>query len=145
MLCSNLSASDRTAVRWRSIAAAICGVVAVLALTLALIGVWANATVFSSDRVGEIVATALDDPEVEAGLATWVTDQVFTTVDVQSVVTNVLPSNLDRLAPTLTAGAQSFVDTGLTRVLANPEVQQLLTHAVERAHSALMRLLSGTA
>ena len=68
---------------------------------------------------------------------------MFTAVDVESVVTNVLPSNLDRLAPTLTAGAQSFVDIGLTRVLGNPEVQQLLTDAVERAHSALMRLLSG--
>src|SRR5919106_6104480 len=83
---------------WRSVVAAICGVLAVVALTLALIGVWANATVFNSGEVGEIVSTALADPEVEAGLATWVTDQVFTAVDVESAVSNLLPSNLDRLA-----------------------------------------------
>jgi hypothetical protein len=128
---------------WRSVAAAICGVVAVVSLTLALIGIWANATVFDSDRVGDIVSSALTDPEVQAGLATWVTDQAFTAVDVESGVSNLLPGNLDRLAPTITAGAQAVVDQGLTRALGNPEVQELLTDAVERAHSALMQLLSG--
>ena len=58
-------------------------------------------------------------------------------------MSNVLPGNLDRLAPTLTAGAESLVDRGLSLALANPDVQQALTEAVERAHSALMRLLSG--
>ena len=128
---------------WRSVVSAICGVLAVVALTLALIGIWARATVFDSDKVGEIVSSALTDPEVQAGLATWVTDQAFTAVDVESGVSNVLPGNLDRLAPTLTAGAQRAVDQALTRALANPDVQQLLTQAVERAHSALMQLLNG--
>jgi hypothetical protein len=72
-----------------------------------------------------------------------VTDQAFTAVDVESGVSNLLPGNLDRLAPTITAGAQAVVDQGLTRALGNPEVQELLTDAVERAHSALMQLLSG--
>jgi hypothetical protein len=128
---------------WRSVAAAVCGVLAVVALTLALIGVWANVTLFDGERVGEIVSTALADPEVQTGLAAWVTDEVFTAVDVESAVSEILPDNLDRLAPTLTAGAQTVVDRGLTLVFANPEVQELLTGAVERAHSALMDLLSG--
>ena len=128
---------------WRSVVAGICGVLAVVALTLALIGIWARATVFDSDKIGDIVASALADPEVTAGLATWVTDEVFAAVDVETAVSNVLPGNLARLAPTLTAGAESVVDRGLERALANPDVQQALTQAVERAHSALMQLLSG--
>ena len=135
------STDDKPA--WRSVVATICGVLAVVCLTLALIGVWARATVFDSDKVGDIVSSALADPEVSAGLATWVTNEVFAAVDVESRVTNVLPANLDRMAPTLAAGAQTFVDSALTRALGNPEVQQLITDAVERAHSALMRLLSG--
>jgi hypothetical protein len=128
---------------WRSVLAAITGVLAVVCLTLALIGIWANATVFDSGRVGDIVSSALDDPEVDAALATWVTNQVFTAVDLESVVSEVLPERLDRFAPTLVAGAQSFVDDRLNRALSNPDVQRLITDAVERAHSALMRLLSG--
>ncbi len=135
--------SPKTGGGWRSVAAAICGVLAVVALTLALIGIWARATVFDSDKVGEIVSSALTDPEVQAGLATWVTDQAFTAVDVESGVSNVLPDRLDRLAPTITAGAHTVVDQGLTRALANPDVQQILIQAIERAHSALMQLLSG--
>jgi hypothetical protein len=105
-------------------------------LTLASVGLWARATVFDSDEVGDVVAVALADPEVQAGLATWVTDQVFSAVDVQSAFST-------RLAPTLTMGAETVVDRGLTRALANPDVQDALNAAVERAHAALMRLLEG--
>jgi hypothetical protein len=118
-------------------------VLAVLCLTLALIGIWANATVFNSDKVSDIVAVALDDPVVEQGLATWITEQVFTTVDTEAVVTEILPTRLDRFAPTLVAGARQFVDSGLNRALSNPEVQELIAAAVDRAHSALMQLLRG--
>ena len=142
MLYSN-PPSRTTGGGWRSVVAAVCGVLAVVCLTLALIGVWARATVFDSDKVGEIVSTALSDPEVTAGLATWVTDEVFTAIDVESALSNVLPGNLDRLAPTITAGAESVVDRGLTRRSPTRTVQQALTEAVERAHSALMQLLSG--
>ena len=107
----------------RSVLAGICGVLGVMALTLALMGVWANATVFDSEEVGEIVSVALADPEVTAGLAAWVTDEVFTAVDVENVVSEVLPDRLDRLAPTVSSGAQTFVDRRLTQVLDNPEVQ----------------------
>ena len=135
--------NDGTGGGWRGVVAAICGVLAVVCLTLALIGVWARATVFDSDKVGDIVSSALSDPEVTAGLATWVTDEAFTAINVESAVSNILPGNLSRLAPTITAGAESVVDRGLTQALANPDVQQGLTQAVERAHSALMQLLSG--
>jgi hypothetical protein len=128
---------------WRTVLAAIAGVLAVVFLTLALIGVWANATVFDSGRVADIVTTSLDDPEVDAALAAWVTNQVFSAVDLDAVVSEILPTQLDRFAPTLVSGAQTFVDRRLTDLLARPEVQQLISDAVERAHSALMRLLSG--
>jgi hypothetical protein len=128
---------------WRTVLAAIAGVLAVICLTLALVGVWANVTVFNSGRVADIVTDALDDPEVDTALATWVTNEVFSAVDLDAVVTNILPPRLDRFAPTLVSGAQTFVTDRLTTALSNPDVQDLLHRAVERAHSALMRLLSG--
>ena len=136
--------TDDTGGGWRSVAAAVCGVLAVVCLTLALIGVWARRhRVRQRQGRRDRVRRPWPIRRSTAGLATWVTDEVFTAVDVESAVSNVLPGNLDRLAPTLTAGAESVVDRGLTRALANPDVQQALTQAVERAHSALMQLLSG--
>ena len=64
-------------------------------------------------------------------------------VDVRSVLDDVLPTNLQRLEPVLAAGARSAVDRGLTLVLANPEVQNVLTTVVERSHRRAMRLLEG--
>ena len=122
----------------------ICGVLAVVALTLALIGVWARATVFDSDEVGEIVSAALADPEVTAGLATWVTDEVFTAVDVEVGV--------ERRPAGPARSAGSDPDSGrpdVRRPRAHPGARQprcasrRSPQAVERAHSALMQLLSG--
>ena len=97
--------------------AAIAGVLAVVCLTLALVGVWANATVFDSSRVADIVTAALDDPEVDAALATWVTNEVFSAVDLDAVVTDILPQRLDRFARPSCRVAQTFVNGRLTTAL----------------------------
>ena len=123
--------------------AGVLGVLAIVVLTVTAIAVWAGTTLFDSEKVAEIAGDALAEPEVQAAMATYLTDQVFAAVDVQSVLDDVLPTNLQRLEPVLAAGARSAVDRGLTRVLANPEVQDVLTTVVERSHRRAMRLLQG--
>ncbi|MET0459957.1 MAG: hypothetical protein ABW195_11975, partial [Ilumatobacteraceae bacterium] len=129
--------------RARGVVAGVLGVLAIFVLTVTAIAVWAGTTLFDSEKVAEIAGDALAEPEVQAAMATYLTDQVFTAVDVQSVLDDVLPTNLQRLEPVLAAGARSAVDRGLTRVLANPDVQDVLTTVVERSHRRAMRLLEG--
>ncbi len=114
--------------------------VCLLATTVA---VWARVTLFDSDKVASIVGDALAEPDVDAALAEYVTNQLFTAVDVNAAVTNLLPSSLDRLEPAIAAGAETVVQRGLTAALGTEEVQQLLTDLVRRAHEAAMRLLQG--
>ena len=71
------------------------------------------------------------------------TQEVFAAVDVETLLDDVLPSSLDRLAPVMTGGLQAAVDRGLTEAFENPEVQDLVINLVRRAHSAAMRLLQG--
>ena len=47
---------------------------------------WATTTVLDSEKVADIVGDALDEPEVEAALADYLTTQVFTAVDVDAVL-----------------------------------------------------------
>jgi hypothetical protein len=129
--------------RLRSIAAGVVGVLAVLLLLVSAIAVWARATVFDSDKVAALVGDALAEPEVDAALADKVTEQVFAAVDVESLLTNLLPSSIDRLAPVMTAGVRAAVDQGLTQLFETPEIQELVTNLVRRAHSAAMSLLQG--
>jgi hypothetical protein len=129
--------------RVRSVAAGILGVLAVVLLLLSAIAVWARVTVFDSDRVASIVGDALAEPEVSQALADRVTEQVFAAVDVDSFLDDVLPGQLSRLAPVISGGLEEAVDRGLTRVFESPDVQELLTNLVRRAHAAAMRLLEG--
>jgi hypothetical protein len=129
--------------RWRSVVAGIVGVLAVLLLLVSAIAVWARVTLFDSDKIAALAGDALAEPEVDAALADRVTQELFAAVDVEALLSDVLPSSLDRLAPTLTGGLQAAVDRGLTEAFSNPEVQEIITNLVRRAHAAAMRLLEG--
>ncbi len=98
---------------------------------------------FDSAKVASIVGDAIAEPEVSTALADYLTEQVFVAVDVDAALASVLPSSLTRLEPVLAAGARTAVNAGLDRLLANPDVQEVLTRLVERAHRAAMTLLQG--
>jgi hypothetical protein len=116
---------------------------AVVCLLASTIAVWARVTLFDSDKVASIAADALAEPDVEAALAEYVTTQLFTAVDIDAAVSNLVPSSLDRLEPAIAGGIETLVQRGLTTALGTEEVQQLMTDLVRRAHEAAMRLLQG--
>ena len=114
-----------------------------MCLLATTIAVWARVTLFDSDRVASIAGDAFAQPDVDAALAEYVTTQLFSAVDVNAAVSNLLPSSLDRLEPAIAGGIETVVERGLTTALGTEEVQQLLTDVVRRAHAAAMRLLQG--
>lgn len=127
----------------RSIVAVVCGVLGVLLLTLAVVGVWARATVFERDNFTDLVSAGLEEPAAQADLAAYATAQLFEVVDVVAVMGDVLPRSLQRLTPTLVGGAEAAVQQALERAIATPAGQQFLTDSVGRAHDSAMRLLQG--
>jgi len=129
--------------RVRNVIAVLLAVVAVLLLVVGTVAVWARVTINSSDRVADLVGDALDEPDVEAALADYVTEMVFTAVDVDALLGEVLPEPLQRLEPVLASGARSFVERGMTAALSDPRVDELVHRLVVRAHAAAMRLLQG--
>jgi len=136
------AAEPRTS-RVRSISAGVLGVLAVVILLPCTVAMWARATAFNSDKVGDAVAHALAQPEVEDGLAQWATDQIVTALDVDNTVKNLVPDQLSRLEPALAAGVTQAVDRLMTRVMSEPKVQEVIANAAERAHARLLSLLQG--
>ena len=84
--------------------AIVLGALTIVALIATTVAVWARAIVFDSEKVADIVGDALAEPEVQAALADHVTQQVFSAVDVDAVVNDVLPNNLSRLESAIVAG-----------------------------------------
>jgi hypothetical protein len=143
-----VAGDDRTAgaggrQRGRTIGAAVIGVVAVLVLSVTIVAVWAKATVLRAEPVADLVGDALEEPEVQAALATYITETVANAVDLESVVTSILPSQLTRFAPAIAGGAETVVERRLTEVLGTETVRNIVTTVVERAHNRAMRLLEG--
>ena len=127
----------------RTIVACVLGVLAVLCLVVASIGVWAKATVLQRDRFTALTEDALAQPEVQAGLATYITNAVFTAVDVDALVAETLPSQLSRAAPAIAGGLESAVERRLTDLLGTEEVQGILNGVIERAYDSAMDVLQG--
>jgi hypothetical protein len=129
--------------RARSVVATVVGVLAVLLLTVTVIGVWARATVLRAEPVADMAGNAIAQPEVQQALAAYLADAAANAVDLQAQLTSVLPDALDQFVPSIAAGAEGAVERALERVLATPQFEQIVRNVVERAHARAMRLLQG--
>src|SRR3954471_12375128 len=74
---------------WRSIAAAICVVLAALLTTPAGVAFWGQRTLNDSQRYLETVGPLVDSPEVQNAIATKVTDAIQQQVDVEEILNGV--------------------------------------------------------
>jgi hypothetical protein len=129
--------------RLRAALAGIAGVIAIVGLIASVVAVWGHGVLFDEDRVASAVDSALEQPEVTAALATYVTDQVIAAADLDQVVEGILPTNLARLTPALVGGARSLVIDQLDTLLATPRVRGIVTGLVRQGHRSAMRLLEG--
>ena len=129
--------------RGRTIGAAVLGVLAVLMVTIAAVGVWAKATVLDTDRFTSMASDTLDQEAVQQGMAVYITDAVFSAVDVESFVTSALPDRLQGLAPTIVGGAEARVSRVVEQALGTDAVQNTLSDLIRRAHTRALDLLRG--
>jgi hypothetical protein len=126
----------------RQIVAALLVVVAALGVTLSVVGVWAGRTTLNTDRWVETVTPLDKDPAVRAAVATYVTDQVFTTLNVDQRVKEVLPPKAAFLSSPLTGQVHGFVQSSVNKVLASEQFAQLWPAMNRAAHKQVMAILN---
>lgn len=131
--------------RWRRIAVPVLAVLSVLLLALSSVGVWAGRTALNSDVFTERVGSLARDPEVQNALATYLTDEVLTLVDVEGYLKANLPPPADLLAVPLTSAVKGFVEDQVRKVLATDAFAEVWQRAVNTAHQAFVTVASGDA
>src|SRR6188472_1344597 len=129
--------------RGRAIGATVLGIVAVLVLTVTVVSVWARAIVLRSEPVADLVGDAIAEPDVQQGLANYLTITAANAVDLEGRLKSALPSALTRFAPAIAGGAEAASERVLENVLATPQFEQAVRTLVVRAHGRAMRLLEG--
>src|SRR4051794_23735729 len=125
---------------WPSLA--VVAVASVLAF-LAIFAIWLNRQVLDTDNWTTASTRMLDNPEIRAQTAGYLTDQLYDNVDVEGQIRDVLPPQAQALAGPAASFLRGQVETRLRAALARPDVQKLWMNANRDAHVLLLRALRG--
>jgi len=118
-------------------------VVTLLATPLFIVAIWAHVVITDTDRYVSAVGPLADDPDVQQYVAAQLTDAFEQNVDVNSIISQQLPSNLQPLSGTISNAVNGFVATAANRFTASPAFKTLWVDANRAAHTAITRILTG--
>jgi hypothetical protein len=110
-------------------------------LLVSLISIWVDRLLLDPETLADTSEEMLEQPEVQAALGAYITDQLYASVDVQSELESVLPPNLDALAGPAAAGLREYVQRATTELLGRPRVIAAWRFAVERAATRFVILV----
>ena len=127
---------------FRQILAALLVVVAAVGCTLSVDGVWAARTTLDTDRWVETVAPLDESPAVRAAVSTYMTDQIFETLDVQQRLQEALPPRAGFLAAPLAGQVRGYIKTSVNTVLASDQFAQVWPEINRVAHKQIMAVIN---
>jgi hypothetical protein len=118
-------------------------VLASLALFTGAFAVWVHRQALNTENWKTTSSKLLADKQIQAALAPYLVDQLFTNVDVTGAIQQRLPSNLQVLAGPATAGLRQLADRAAPKLLARPRVQEAWVAANAASHRQLLRVIDG--
>ena len=141
--------------RWRAVTATTLIVIGCVLAPLAVTSVWASNQVSNTDKYVETVAPLAHDPAVQSAIATQVTREIFTRLDIRSFTTQVInglsqrnlppraQAGLQALKEPIVQGVEGFTRSQVDKFVASPAFATLWDQANRAAHAQLVNLLSG--
>src|SRR3954470_9403116 len=97
--------------------------VASLALFTGAFAVWVHRQALNTDNWKATSSKLLSDEQVQAALAPYLVDQLFTNAGVRGAIQQGLRSSLQVLAAPASAGLRQLADRAAPKLLARPKVQ----------------------
>jgi hypothetical protein len=125
----------------RMLLARILVVVGALLAILSLLAGYIRFQALDTNNVENLAGDLIADPEIRNVVADSVVDQLFTNVDVESVLREQLPADQKGLAGPIAGAIRLGADPAAQRLLARPRVQELWVQSVGRSHKLLLRVL----
>ncbi len=138
------------AARWTG---AVCLVIVALVLWVASIGaVFARNQVLNTDRFVSTMAPLADDPVVQQAVATRISDEILTNVDLTDLANQAATWLQDRGAPPLVDAlvapavnaVESFVRSEVSKFVASSAFEAVWDTALRAGHTAVVDVLTGS-
>jgi Short C-terminal domain len=141
------AATDTTArignSRRRKLAVGLLIALGSLMLGISVLATWADRVFLDSTTWADTSAAALQQPEVQTALSSYLVDQVYANVDVPQALAQALPPRAKPLAGPLAVSGQPYIERAIAAGLDRPRVVELWRRAMLRAHAALLKILNG--
>jgi Short C-terminal domain len=118
-------------------------VVASLLAFLAIFALWANRQLLDTDNWTETSSSLLEDDDIRGQVATFLTNELYTNVDVQARLRQALPPRADALAGPAAGALRQVVERAVDRLITRPRPQRAWEEANRRAHRRLLQVVEG--
>ncbi len=118
-----------------------------LLMVAATLNTWLQRQALSNDAWVAATDELLADDDIRQALAVFLVDELYEAVDVEAAVAELLPADLDRLAPVLASTIRQPATEAVDALLATEEAKQIWNTASRTAHSLFISVLKddGTA
>jgi len=128
---------------WRRPLAVGLIVAATLVAFLAILSIWVNRQALNTDNWTRTSSQLLQQPVIRDQLAARLTEELYTSVDVEGTLRDALPPRAQILAAPAANALRTQVEKTARKALARPDVQALWVDANRSAHEQLLRVLEG--
>jgi hypothetical protein len=118
---------------------AISCILVVLSTTV----VWAHRTVLNTDTFVGTIGPVFSVPGVSEAVATRVTNELFTELDIQGRLKDNLPPKVSFAAAPITSATKGFVTDQFTKVFSSEKFQTFWTNTLRRTHEQVVAVLHG--
>jgi hypothetical protein len=129
--------------RGRRITVVVLLVIACVLAPIAGASIWLKNQVTNTDRYVRTVKPLASDPAVQSTVADDVTKALFNNVDVAAEARDALPPRADFLAAPLASALRDYTRSLTLRFLQSDQFQNLWENVQRRAHSRLVKVLTG--
>jgi hypothetical protein len=119
---------------------AMLALAAVLSVA-AIFAVWANRQLLDSSYWTQTNTKLLENRAIQDQLSTYLTEQLYTNVNLAGELESGLPKQLKPLAGPAAGGLRTVVEKGIVLALQTPQVQQLWRAANELTHRQFVELI----
>lgn len=103
--------------------------------------VWVKRQVLSTPKWVAASDKILAEPKVQAALATYIVDEIYSNVDVQQELSDKLPEGWQGIAGPLAAGIRTPATTAVEKILSSDRVLKIWHTVNEKAHQTLVNVL----
>jgi hypothetical protein len=140
---------------WRPVVAGLLVAIAVLLAPMSVLATWASGQIQDTDRYLETVAPLANDPDVQAAIVVRVEQVIYSYLDLDAALDEVvgalqdqgLPeraaTTLSALAGPLATGIRSFIHERIVALVASDAFETAWVEANRTAHSELVAALTG--